>query len=86
MQGGEILNNEVVLNIAKKYDKTSAQVIIRWHLQNNVIVIPKSVTPSRIESNFAVFDFELSNDDMDKIHQLNSNTRKGPNPEEFHKE
>lgn len=86
MQGGEVLKNEVVLNIAKKYDKTPAQLVIRWHLQNNVIVIPKSVTPNRIESNFDVFDFELSNEDMDKIYQLNSNTRKGPNPEEFHKE
>lgn len=85
MQGGEVLNNEVVLDIAKKYNKTAAQVIIRWHLQNNVIVIPKSVTPSRIESNFDVFEFELADEDMLKIDQLNNGTRKGPNPEEFHK-
>lgn len=84
MQGGEVLNNEVVVGIANKYNKSTAQIIIRWHLQNNVIVIPKSVTPSRIEANFDVFDFELSTVDMEKIHLLNNNTRKGPNPEEFH--
>lgn len=85
MQGGEVLNHDVVLTIAKKYNKTTAQIIIRWHIQNNVIVIPKSVTPSRIEANFDVFDFELSNGDMELIHELNKNERKGPNPEEFHK-
>lgn len=85
MQGGEVLNHDVVLEIAKKYNKTTAQVIIRWHLQNNVIVIPKSVTPSRIEANFDVFDFELSSGDMELIHELNKDERKGSNPEEFHK-
>lgn len=61
----------------------TAQIIIRWHLQNNVIVIPKSVTPSRIEENFNVFDFTIQSEDMSKIDGLNQNKRKGPDPDEF---
>jgi diketogulonate reductase-like aldo/keto reductase len=84
MQGGEVLQNEVVRDIADKYEKTPAQVIIRWHLQNDSIVIPKSVTPSRIEENFNVFDFELNADDMEQIEGLDRNERKGPVPSELH--
>lgn len=83
MQGGEVLQNEIVQNFAEKYKKTPAQVIIRWHLQSRHIVIPKSVTPSRIEENFHVFDFELSNDDMKIFETLNRNERKGPEPSEM---
>ncbi|WP_042220485.1 aldo/keto reductase [Oceanobacillus manasiensis] len=85
MQGGEVLNNSVVTNIADKYSKTPAQVILRWHLQYNNIVIPKSVTPSRIEENFDVFDFELSEEDMKEIKGLDRNERKGPEPSEMNK-
>lgn len=83
MSGGEVLNNEVVHEIAKKHDKTVAQVILRWHLQADHIVIPKSVTPSRIEENFNVFDFELDADDMKQIKALDRNQRKGPAPSEM---
>ncbi|MFD1038276.1 aldo/keto reductase [Virgibacillus byunsanensis] len=83
MQGGEVLNNEIIKDIAEKHSKTPAQVIIRWHLQNGSIVIPKSVTPSRIEQNFDVFDFELSSDDMENIKSLNRDERKGPEPSEM---
>ncbi|WP_416828582.1 aldo/keto reductase [Ectobacillus polymachus] len=83
MQGGEVLHNEVITKLATKYEKTPAQIIIRWHLQNNVIVIPKSVTPSRIEENFNVFDFTIQSEDMKKIDGLNQNKRKGPDPDEF---
>ncbi|WP_066289952.1 aldo/keto reductase [Bacillus sp. FJAT-29937] len=83
-QGGEVLQNETIKNIAAKHDKTAAQTVLRWHLQNNTIVIPKSVTPSRIEENFNVFDFELSANEMNEINNLNRNERKGPNPNEFH--
>ncbi|MUK89815.1 aldo/keto reductase [Ornithinibacillus sp. L9] len=83
MQGGEVLNHDVVTGIAQKYSKTPAQVIIRWHLQYENIVIPKSVTPSRIEENFNVFDFELSKEDMAEMAKLNRNQRKGPEPNEM---
>lgn len=85
MQGGEVLKNDVVTGIAEKYKKTPAQVIIRWHLQSGAIVIPKSVTPSRIEENFNVFDFELGSDDLNKIAELDRNGRKGPEPSEMNK-
>ncbi|WP_284140835.1 MULTISPECIES: aldo/keto reductase [unclassified Virgibacillus] len=83
MQGGEVLGNGTVKEIASQYGKTPAQIIIRWHLQADHIVIPKSVTPSRIEENFNVFDFELSGEDMDKIAKLNRNERKGPEPNDM---
>src|SRR5690625_1442398 len=81
-QGGDVLNDKIITEIAEQYGKTSAQVIIRWHLQEGSIVIPKSVTPSRIEENFDVFDFELSTDDMNKIAKINRNERKGSDPSE----
>lgn len=82
-QGGEVLKNESVMKIAETHGKTPAQVVLRWHLQNNTIVIPKSVTPSRIEENFNVFDFELSTNEMEEINKLNRNERKGPKPSEM---
>jgi len=83
MQGGEILNHPVIQGIARDHSKTGAQVIIRWHLQNQTIVIPKSVTPSRIEENFHVFDFQLSEDEMELINKLDRGERKGPKPSEM---
>ncbi|RXZ83008.1 aldo/keto reductase [Paenibacillaceae bacterium] len=82
-QGGDVLKDEVVVKLAEEYSKTPAQVVLRWHLQNNSIVIPKSVTPSRIEENFNVFDFTLSAEDMVEINKLDSNRRKGPHPSEM---
>ena len=61
---GRLLTDPVVANIARKHDRTPAQVIIRWHIQNGLIVIPKSATPSRIRENFDVFGFELDTDDL----------------------
>ena len=84
MNGKEVLENEVIKEIADAHGKTPAQVILRWHLQYDNIVIPKSVTPSRIAENFNLFDFELSNDDMKKIEGLNKNHRSGADPAEFH--
>lgn len=83
MSGGDALTNDVVTGIAEKHSKTPAQVIIRWHLQNNNIVIPKSVTPSRIKENFHVFDFELTPDEMKQIAGLNRDERTNQDPNEM---
>ncbi|AYV73660.1 aldo/keto reductase [Bacillus sp. PK3-056] len=82
-QGGEVLQDEVITKIAETKEKSPAQVVLRWHLQNNTIVIPKSVTPSRIEENFHVFDFELTEEEMKQINELNRNRRKGPHPNDM---
>lgn len=82
-QGGEVLKDKVVMKIAETHSKSPAQVVLRWHLQNNTIVIPKSVTPSRIEENFNVFDFELTADEMAAIKELNLNRRRGPHPNDM---
>ncbi|MBS4172809.1 aldo/keto reductase [Bacillus sp. FJAT-49736] len=84
-QGGEVLKDETIQKIAQAHGKTPAQVVLRWHLQNNSIVIPKSVTPSRIEENFNVFDFELTADEMADINKLNRNERKGSNPADMNR-
>lgn len=85
MQGGVVLENDVVQGIAAKHGKTPAQVILRWHLQNGSIVIPKSVTPSRIEENFNVFDFALAQEEVDQIEALDRGERTGPVPSEFNR-
>lgn len=82
-QGGEALQDSVVQKIAETHQKSPAQIVLRWHLQNNSIVIPKSVTPSRIEENFNVFDIELSATEMAAINELNRNRRKGSHPNEM---
>ncbi len=81
MQGN--LDHPVLAQIAEKYGKTTAQVILRWDIQNGVIVIPKSVKEHRIRENANIFDFELSAEDMAAIDGLNENKRFGSNPDEF---
>ena len=66
----DFFNNETLVEIGKKYGKTSAQVALRYLIQNNVVVIPKTVHKDRMEQNFNVFDFELSNEDVNKISKL----------------
>ncbi|MCU7556262.1 aldo/keto reductase [Macrococcus capreoli] len=81
MRGGELFNNEILKSIAEKYQKTVAQIIIRWHIDCGRIVIPKSSNPDRIAENFNVFDFELSVDDIREIDSLNTNTRQFRDPD-----
>lgn len=84
MQGG-LFEEPTLKEIAQKYDKSIAQVILRWDLQNEVVTIPKSITPHRIQENADIFDFELSADDMEKISSLNQNQRVGSDPDEMNK-
>ena len=69
---GKLLNNEVLKELSKKYNKTTAQLAIRWHLQKGYLPLPKSVTPERIKENFEVFDFEISSSDMDTMSKIES--------------
>lgn len=79
---GKMFGNKVLEGIARAHGKSPAQVIIRWHLQSGLVVIPKSETPARIEENFDVFDFELSAAEMAAIDGLDDpKGRIGPNPE-----
>ncbi len=80
---GGILQDETIARIAGEVGKSPAQVILRWHYQHDIISIPKSVTPSRIEENVQIFDFELSSEQMTSLNQLNKNQRFGQNPDSF---
>ncbi|HET6501891.1 MAG TPA: aldo/keto reductase [Amycolatopsis sp.] len=80
---GALLADPTVTGLAAKYARSAAQVVLRWHLQLGNIVIPKSVTPSRIRENIAVFDFALAEDDLEAIKGLDSGTRVGPDPDTF---
>ncbi|NLB53358.1 MAG: aldo/keto reductase [Syntrophomonadaceae bacterium] len=75
------LDNQVLLNLAAKYGKTPAQIVLRWDIQNQIVTIPKSVHKERIIENSLIFDFELSPDDMQEIDSLNENKRLGPDPD-----
>ena len=82
-RGGELLQEGLLREIASSYDRTTAQVVLRWHIQLGNVVIPKSVTPSRIEENFRIFDFSLSEQEMQAIEQLDAGQRTGPDPHTF---
>jgi 2,5-diketo-D-gluconate reductase A len=80
---GAVLKDPVIVAIAAKYGKTPAQVVLRWHLDLGNVVIPKSVTPSRIRENIDISDFSLTEGDIAEIARLDSGTRTGPNPDTF---
>jgi diketogulonate reductase-like aldo/keto reductase len=80
---GAVLDEEPLVELASAHGKTPAQVVLRWHLQLGNVVIPKSVTPERIEENFDLFDFELGDDEMRTIEELDRGDRIGPDPATF---
>ncbi|MED3957677.1 aldo/keto reductase [Priestia aryabhattai] len=80
---GELLDNDVLKEIAEKHGKSVAQIILRWDLQNGVVTIPKSTKEHRIVENSSLFDFELDAEDVSKINELNQNHRVGPDPDNF---
>ena len=80
---GDVLDDPVLKKIAEEKGKSTAQVTLRWHIQRGDIIFPKSVTRSRVEENFDLFDFELSGDDVAAIDGLNKNKRRGPDPDTF---
>ena len=80
---GQVLDDPALEQIAEAHGKTAGQVVIRWHLQLGNVVIPKTVTPERIEQNLEVFDFELDDDEMAAIEALDAGERTGPDPDEF---
>lgn len=83
LKRGGLFEEPIIQALVEKHGKTPAQIILRWDIQNGVSTIPKSVTPSRIQENIDVFDFELSDADMKKIDSLDSNQRMGKNPDNF---
>ncbi|MGL4772197.1 MAG: aldo/keto reductase [Clostridium sp.] len=78
---GKVFNIELFNDLAQKYNKTISQIVLRWDLQMGVVTIPKSVRLTRIEENYKIFDFEISEEDMLKIEQLNTGERVGPDPD-----
>ncbi|MEL0281666.1 MAG: aldo/keto reductase, partial [Actinomycetota bacterium] len=84
LASGGLIDNAVLADIGSKHGKSTAQVMIRWHLQIGNVVLPKSVTAERIVSNIDVFDFELDADDLIAIEGLEDPSRRtGPNPDTF---
>jgi 2,5-diketo-D-gluconate reductase A len=82
-QGKSLLDDPRLVAVADRVQRTTAQVVLRWHLQLGNVVIPKSVTPERIAANIDVFDFTLTDDDMSTISALETGERMGPDPDTF---
>ena len=78
---GKILSIDLLKELSKSYNKTIAQIVLRWNVQLGIVTIPKSSNKDRIKENFDIFDFELSKEDMEKISSLNKNFRTGPDPD-----
>jgi 2,5-diketo-D-gluconate reductase A len=80
---GNVVHDPVIVGVAERVGRTPAQVTLRWHIQRGDIIFPKSITRSRVEENFRLFDFRLSDEDMDAISALNRDERTGPDPDTF---
>lgn len=83
LMNGDILKDELILSLSQHYQKSPAQIVLRWDLQNQVITIPKSTNRGRLIENISVFDFELTPSEMKAINLLNQDRRIGPNPDTF---
>jgi methylglyoxal/glyoxal reductase len=83
LKRGGLFSDPVIIDIAKKHNKTAAQIILRWDLQNGVVTIPKSAKEHRIIENSDVFDFKLSSEEIARINELNKDERIGPDPDHF---
>ncbi|MFZ4486613.1 MAG: aldo/keto reductase [Candidatus Nanopelagicales bacterium] len=83
LASGQLIDDPLLATIAAKHGVSTAQVMIRWHLQQGLIVLPKSVTPTRIAENIDVFGFELDAEDLAAIATLESGRRTGPDPDDF---
>jgi len=79
----DVLSNIIITGIAKKHDKTPAQIVLRWNVQRGVIVIPKSVHENRLVENLNITGFNLTTDEMNQINGLDKNLRLGANPDNF---
>jgi 2,5-diketo-D-gluconate reductase A len=82
-QGKALLDDPTLVALADRLQRSTAQVVLRWHLQLGNVVIPKSVTPERIAANIDVFDFTLTDDDMSALGGLEKGERMGPDPDTF---
>ena len=80
---GQIVNEQAVQKLAEKYQKTPAQIALRWDLQHEVVTIPKSIHSNRIAENTQIFDFEISQADMNVLDALDEGKRVGPDPDNF---
>jgi 2,5-diketo-D-gluconate reductase A len=80
---GKVLDDPAILGIAERVGRTPAQVVLRWHIQRGDVVFPKTVSRERMAENFALFDFELAEDDMEVITGLDRGERTGPDPDTF---
>ncbi|MBN1527461.1 MAG: aldo/keto reductase [Thermoleophilaceae bacterium] len=80
---GAVADDPVIARIAEAHDRTPGQVVLRWHVQLGNVVFPKSVTPERIEENLRIFDFHLSQSEMEEIEALDRGERIGPDPDTF---
>jgi len=78
-----LLKEPILVDLAKKHDKSAAQIILRWNFQRGVVAIPKSSNKDRLKQNIDIFNFELSADDINQINSLNKNQRKGADPDTF---
>lgn len=78
---GKIFDIKLMKELSKKYNKSISQIVLRWHLQMGVVALPKSINLNRIKENINIYDFEISNEDMLKIEQLNTGERLGPDPD-----
>lgn len=83
MRAGNMLEDKRLAEIAAKYHKTPAQVALRFLIQNDVVVLPKSVRPGRIRENIDIFDFEIDSEDMAEMVAMNTGKRQGDDPDTF---